>query len=317
MACDVESLLVSLMHPSCMERHTSPASAHGHIPPVYVVHYPLLVPRRRALEDRLLTAGPVPDLTWVLCANREDVDSFSEGVRRCLFQIASREHASKLSNGTRSLALKHLLVYADMRQRSLQRALVFEDDVGLPPSLWKQMSHPSFTVPPDADLFWLGGGKSNYNLGWHTSMASVDAARYCGSALDLKRVSGQPLPRLHKGAPTPQYCVFRRDFAKAPPFIGAFAYIMTLQGAMSWRGWPVRGPADLVLSLESLLCRRASSSARSSASSLSLAHHGRRNATMHSDCHLRQQYSPARWVVAQNHSGFGLSLRSHQISIKQ
>lgn len=66
---------------------------------------------------------------------------------------------------------------------------------------------------------------------------------------------------------------------------------MTRRGAQSWRGWPVRAPADLVLSRGDLLCR---------------SHLGAQQ------CHLWKQYGPARWfVIQQNVDG-----RSHNNPIE-
>ena len=331
MLCDVDAELASLLRPSCMERHPARDGAATHQLPVYVIHHPLLRLRRQVMEARLAAAATASAVTWVLCANREDVDSLSSASRACLFQFAvdrvdHKHYETSMSNGTRSLALKHLLVYADVRRQGLPAALVFEDDAGVPPSLWQQFTHQSFSIPPDADIFWLGGGHQNRNLGLQISMHGVNASRYCGPAAVLKAISGLP-PMKHapkKPGGVPLYCTFRRDFGQLPHFIGAVAYVITQRGARAWRGWPVRGPADLVLSRADLLCRprgahaerpRANASAASTGGGASgsghVPHANRTAAASSPACHLQSQYGPARWIVIQNHSGFGTSVRSH------
>ena len=223
------------------------------------------------METRLVEAGTTANVTWVLCANREDIEAMSVPLRRCLVQERTLAPGSlQMANGTLSLAFKHLLVYEDIRSLGLSAALVLEDDAAIPPSFWAQLTHPSATVPPDADIFWLGGGHRNANLGTHRSLSG---SQYCGDALALKRLAGAPYRPLRPGTPTPLYCVYQREWHKPPAFIGAHAYIMTARGAESFRGWPVRGPADLVLSKQDYLCWGGSAR-----------------------CHMRTQYGPARWI---------------------
>ena len=119
-ACNVSQELRSLASPGCLRRELSPTGAEpaGSSLAVYMVHEPRLLARRRALRAQLAALG-ARDVTWVECANREDVAALSPTQAACLFQ-GPRVPAA---NGTRSLALKHLIAYDDVADR-LTRAWV-------------------------------------------------------------------------------------------------------------------------------------------------------------------------------------------------
>lgn len=56
------------------------------------------------------------------------------------FRCLVREARGKvLPNGTRSLALKHLLAYDQIRRRGLDAALVLEDDANPPPTTMENL----------------------------------------------------------------------------------------------------------------------------------------------------------------------------------
>ena len=250
--------------------------------PTYVLHHPRLTVRRAQMEFRLKNAH-VADVTWLLCANRENVENLSFQSRQCLIQLTPSHRSMLNSNGTISLAIKHLLAYADIRSRNLTAALVLEDDAAVPANLWALLAEPFGTIPPDAEIFWLGGGHRNANFDHHKRLNDTF---YCGDANRVRVLSGSPTNRLNG-----TYCVYERKFSMPPIFIAAHAYIMTRRGAQSWRGWPVRAPADLVLSRGDLLCRSYLGTQQ---------------------CHLWKQYGPARWFVIQQ----SIDGRSHNNPIE-
>lgn len=131
---------------------------------VFVMHYPRLRERRRLMHEQL-AAMSAKDVTWMLCANREDVELLSPSAAACLFQ--GREGWAELppSNGSRSIALKHLLAFEVVRSRNLPEALILEDDAVLPLDLWWMLASPWAARPSDAHILWLGGGHRNQNLG--------------------------------------------------------------------------------------------------------------------------------------------------------
>lgn len=230
---------------------------------VYVMHHPRLVKRRRDMSSRLEQVS-ARDVTWVLCANKEDIERLSAPVSACLFQGPGVQ----ASNGSRSIALKHLIAYEDMRRRNLSEALMLEDDAAIPPDLWHRLSARWASRPDDADIFWLGGGFQGKDLQKHPL---VDAS-FCDSQFAIR---GRSL-RIELE------CVRRRNMKDhIPRFITSAAYVMTRRGAASMQGWPVRGPSDKVISDVNYLCRPS-------------VHSSVRN---QSECHLLSQYGPHRWFV--------------------
>lgn len=248
MRCSVEVELAALSR-GCMSREhfprlrgavaaapsmSSAVSIHRF---VYIMHHPRLISRRTAMESWLTAADTTAEVTWVLCANREDVDAFSHGTRSCLVQPVPAYSSRSLGNGTVSLALKHALAYWDMRMRRLPTAVMLEDDAAIPANFWRLLMQPFCTIPQDAHIFWLGGGHRGLSLrnGSHVALSGTPfcATSHLGpSSYDALL----PAPSVDQPA-----CVVRRNLWTVPSFIGSVAYIMTQTGAEAMRGWPVRG----------------------------------------------------------------------------
>ena len=63
--------------------------------PILVTHYPPLSTRRAKLEDRLAALG-ARDVTWILCANREDVERLPPAVFNCTTLASTRRDPNRL-----------------------------------------------------------------------------------------------------------------------------------------------------------------------------------------------------------------------------
>lgn len=307
-SCDVDGYLRSLVVDGCMQRHSYAAGSWSRLErnqsdademltffqkrvstllplsnwsssvnastseqqpqlPIFVMHHPAYRERHRWMRLQLSAISAL-DVTWVLCANREDVDSLTPAASACLFQGAVQP-----SNGSRSIALKHLLAYQQLRLRNISEALVLEDDVMLPLDLWFVLQAPWARRPPDTDLFWLGGGRI-FNFDEHR----FPQTSYCGLKYNDRR-------RLFT------YCVMNRSNwwtqykTSEPRFITSASYVISRKGAASMQGWPVIGPSDKAISDGQYVCRRRFWGAAS---------------TCHKDagtCRLGAQYGTSRWVI--------------------
>ena len=134
--------------------------------PIYVTHAPFLTSRRQHVERRLAAIG-ANDVTFITCANKEDVRHFTAEQRACLYAPTRNpfDHGKgTIANGTLSLALKHKLAYRDLLRRQLLAALIIEDDAGVPANMWARLS--ALAVPADTDIFYLGSyqGLTNWNV---------------------------------------------------------------------------------------------------------------------------------------------------------
>ena len=176
------------------------------------------------------------DVTWVHCANRDDVRMFAAETRACLHPEyvvhpwarkgdPARPKAYAMANGTLSLALKHQLAVFDLARRRLAAAIIFEDDAMAPPDLWRKLAQ--FRVPTDADLFYLG---------------SYSSRSYVGSLNSEPLVTGSG----EGGGDGP--AIRKRRNGSNPLLIGTNAYIVFAKAA-SVLLKPVRAEADIWLSL--------------------------------------------------------------------
>lgn len=226
-----------------------------------MLHHPRLAQRRKLLTTSLEQIR-ASDVTWVLCANGEEVVASTS----CLFRHRDAPKAA----GTRSLAVKHLIVYRDVRQRRLAEALVLEDDAIVPSDLWVSLAAPWSTRPLDAAIFWLGGvirggghfGRTNTT---HTpssfcgqrSMRTVVEGAAAAVHGDMARSAPTNRPSANATNVTTQratsrvvacrpevHCVHRRNLGSIPAFIGAVGYIITSRGALAMANIGVLAPAD-------------------------------------------------------------------------
>ena len=172
-------------------------------------------------------AARVTDVTWVDCANREDIAALDAKSRRCLHPEyvphpwarkgdITHPSAFAMANGTLSLALKHQLAARDIRKRGVRAALVLEDDALVPPDLWRRLG--DLAVPADADVFYLGSFSSRASIG---------------------TVDQEPLALRAPAA------VHRRTPGGKPLLIGANAYILFAKAAAAMlRDAPVSDAAE-------------------------------------------------------------------------
>lgn len=134
----------------CMVRvDLSSATNTRHYFPIYVLNAPFLSKRRTFMEGQLAKLGAA-DVTFIMCANRDEVNELSPTMRACAypcvqlnryFELESTGMPRRLSNGTVSLALKHKLAAWDLLERKLRCALVLEDDAMLPADLFRHLEH--------------------------------------------------------------------------------------------------------------------------------------------------------------------------------
>lgn len=156
------------------------------------------------------------------------------------------------------------------------------------------MSHPTSTVPPDADIFFVGGGGPGARTHMypdppskpirHLRHTNLEGATYCAAH------PAEPRSR--------ELCVVRRNLGwGSPSFISSLAYVMTLRGAESMRGSPVRTAADFAISAKELLCSSWRPGEMEAAPPPGAAATSNRSLERPS-CHLYQQYAVPRWIVA-------------------
>lgn len=194
--------------------------------PIYVLHAPWLVRRKAHMRRQLMQLGAA-DVTWLTCANRDDVSALDASMRACAYPCVQLNryvdvnkttfHANALSNGTVSLAIKHKMAAWDIVRRRLSAALVLEDDAVLPPDLWQRMVnlHP----PPSCQLFWMGSYSKRTNV---------------GTLSQHTRVGDN---------------VYKRNASMFPVILGAVAYVLYHDGAALVASEPVTTPADIAISL--------------------------------------------------------------------
>ena len=228
----LEAAFLSLARDGCLERTalvgvTQPINAIA----LYVAHARRLRRRRRSLETRLQAVG-APDVTFVLCADTDEISRLDAARRQCLHPEYARTRwssaAGRLSNGTLSLALKHRLAHWDMHRRKLSAALVIEDDALLPVDLWLQLAR--YRLPADADLFFLGSYSKNVN-----ARMTLSAAPQVTSPVNS----------------TSEPSVHRRERGREPYLLGTVAYVVFARGAAAMQR-PVYAEADVDLSLLAL-----------------------------------------------------------------
>jgi hypothetical protein len=223
----------------------------------------MLGERMEILESRLAALGS-PSVTFIECANREDVAALSTEERACVhpryFRIDLKGAGTAMSNGTLSLALKHAVAFLDVVHRNLPAAMVLEDDAMVPESLWRSLS--GYYVPCDASIFWLSAYRQNLGV---FAMRSSSAA--------------QALPS--QQGPT----VYRRlENFSGSGLLSTAGYIIFARGAISMLTHPVYAPADIGLACMTPQCVGGVSPADLELGS------------------PRGQYGPATWLFGQNNS---------------
>ena len=293
--CAYVSALASLVDDTCMWRSSSLDSSRSLLPqiPIYVLSVPRLVARRAAMAQRL-EAAMAHDVTWVDCANREDVVRFSPALRRCLHPEYIPHPWSRrpsvlpsgpstalwaMANGTLSLQLKHQLAIWDSMRRKLPSALVLEDDA---------------TVRPVYGCSWP---PTIHFQRTSTSFTSVLTRRRA----DISTLSSEPLVRTsrgnssHNGRGAIGSAPVHRRTNGSPLLVGSNAYIIFAK-AMEALLTPVRAEADVSLSLLD-----APKQCQVQRGTLGMAPDvklcGRLRAPP------RHQYGPAYWIVGQDLRG--------------
>ena len=249
--------------------------ARGDIHPLtfYLPIYATVVPvrlreRMEALERRLAALGS-PSVTFIECANREDVAALSAEERACVhpryFRMDLKGIPEAMSYGTLSLALKHALAYFDVVHRDLPAALVLEDDAMVPTNLWRQLA--SYHVPCDASIFWLSAYRNNMEI------------------FSLAGASRRPVQPSAEAVLIPDRpTVYRRleNNSEYPVIISAAGYIIFARGARLMMTHPVYAPADVAIACLTPQCMGSGPKATFELRAPS------------------GQYGPGRWFFGQN-----------------
>jgi hypothetical protein len=219
-------------------RRTNLARSGVH-PSFYLPIYATVVPvrlreRMEALERRLAALGS-PSVTFIECANSEDVAALSAAERMCVhpryFRMDLRGIPEDLSNGTLSLSLKHALAYFDVVHRDLPAALVLEDDAMVPASLWRQLA--AYHAPCDASIFWLSAYRNNMGT------FSLDGAAFRPVQPSAKAVYNPYGPTVYGRL---------ENNSEHPVVISSAGYIIFARGARLMMTHPVYAQADIALS---------------------------------------------------------------------
>ena len=235
-----------------------------------------------------LRAAQARDVTWVLCANRDDVARLDGATRQCVhpFYVPHpwsrrgdplRPSAWAMANGTLSLALKHQLAAWDIVRRRLPASLVLEDDAMVPPNLWSRLAE--LEAPADADVFYLGSYSSRSHVGTLQSEPLVVPAT---------SVAGRT-------------AVHRRTNGTTPLLLGTNAYILFARAAAALVA-PVRAEADITLTLldAPTQCRTKTGTA---------GHAPSRALCTRLSAPPAHQYGPSSWLVGQDL--LGLEQKTH------
>lgn len=195
--------------------------------PFYILNTPALVERRDSVLGQLRKHGAA-DMTFVHCANRQDVASLTEHDISCLHPSMAPTRWThvqpELATGTLSLAVKHFLAMYDMLQRHLLFAAVLEDDALLHPRFGTELISALPEIPEDAYLYFLGSYSKVYGT-------------FRGGHRDAK------WPRVTQ-AKTEMYV--RNN---ATGILGGLGYIVFERGARALIR-PIVAPADIMISLQ-------------------------------------------------------------------
>ena len=257
--------------PACKATPSSPCHSALLQMPIYIMHAPVLKHRHDHMRQQLVNLHAV-DVTWVYCANKEDLSVSNLGAehRRCLHPCMAPTHWTKVNTttgaqlpmpeGTLSLAVKHKLAQYDMLRRWLPSALLLEDDAVLPADLWSSLAR--FALPADADIFYLGSYSSRTSAGTLSEHPRVASKQESSLSLHW------------------------RDASRFPAILGTIAYVLFASGARRLTSQPVLANADIAVSFFPFMRGAGEAEAR-------CVSHGV-NFTLDAP---PTQVGPARWLV--------------------
>ena len=212
----------------CMSRVSFANNSHlGFQFSIYGLVVPKLAIRFEMIKSRL-QALAATNVTFVTCANKEDVEALQPQDRTCLHpeyaktRFSLSENQTALPTGTLSLALKHYLAYYDMWQQGLPAALVLEDDATIDPTLAPLLS--KYWLPCDADIFYLSSYYRSKTV--HSSGANKDP---------VVKTRGKS-------------AIHRRRNGSLP--VAGSGYVVFAGGVLTMLSQPIRLEADNALSLQ-------------------------------------------------------------------
>ena len=256
-----KATLASLAKPDCMVQRSYGNSTPG-VPqlPIFVAHAPFLKERRAWMVAQFMAIG-ADDVTFVECANKNDIANLAAHEFQCLtpcwtemtphlmmpttgdvraelnrkaatadLSAFARMQQMLWSNGTISLAAKHRMAALEIVRRRLKAGIILEDDAALPIDLWQQLA--TISLPQDAEVFYLGSYSSSRAMSFGTSCASHYLVEPLMMRSHVRRVQ-----------------VMRRNFSCFPQTIGATAYVLLQAGAVTSSRGPILDGADYAMSL--------------------------------------------------------------------
>lgn len=263
------STLHALMHRprGCMRRAALPPDVRRPAwLPIYATVVPGVLQHRMDAASRRISQLGAPDVTFIACANREDIEALTVTERACIHPRYSTSNPwaaanrTSLSNGTLSLAVKHSLAYLDVVRRSLPAAIVLEDDALLPSNLWHVLVN--YRVPCDAGIFWMTAYRQNLR-----TFSFGDGAH-----------GKNPHTELAVAYPE----VFRRgDYKRTPLIVSTAGYVIFERGART-----VLSQAGLVAETDIALSCLLPQCLKNTSGLIP----------------PRPQYGPARWLFGQDNS---------------
>ena len=293
---------------SCLHRLSLGDGQNLSTLPVYVAVVPVLSHRMAAITRRLGAAG-APDVTFVTCANREDIQQLPPAQRACLHPHGVRTEwtmPEQLANGTLSLAVKHTIAFRDLLRRRLAAALMLEDDALVPAGLWASLA--PYAVPCDVDIFWLTAYRQNMGV------FALGSSRHA-----------RPVVTASAGRPA----VYAR--LNGSGIVSAAGFVVFARAAATMLSQRITAPADIALSCLSptvSCCTTKSAAAAAATAAAAAARHAKHlRGTLpvaapppplpppSCECSFAaptRQYGPARWLFGQDNApGKGLAGGSH------
>lgn len=165
---------------------------------VYVCHYSKLVDRKKSILDQLKYFD-MDDYQFVELFDRDSWDM--ESITKEYPQINS---TNRMTDGEKSLALKHAWIVRDMYENGYSSVLVLEDDAILCDDFVNRFNFYKQQLPSDWDIGWVG---SCFNLKEpqrpNTNVYKTDRGSRCTHAFCLSKLFAQKMQEQFKNISMP------------------------------------------------------------------------------------------------------------------
>lgn len=156
---------------------------------IYICHYSKLVDRKKTITEQLHRLG----LSNYLFVENFDKDSWDVAeINSCYPKI--NDPANRMTEGEKSLALKHAWIIQDMHKHGYSSVLVLEDDAVLCPDFVQRYNAYMAQMPSDWDIGWVG---SCFNLREpqrpNTNVYKTNRGSRCTHAFCLSKAFAQKM----------------------------------------------------------------------------------------------------------------------------